>query len=148
MIDVENAVFNQIATTVRNSYLSTYPKLKVYGEYVEYPESFPCIALWQTDNYTYRRSQDENTREHHANVLFSTEIYTTGQGKKALAKELAGFIDLQFQDMGFTRTSMMVLPNVDRNAFRITMRHTAVVEAPIITTEDGEETQTFLIYRQ
>lgn len=148
MIDVENAVFNHIASSIRSTYLSTYPKMKIYGEYVEFPEDFPCISLWCTDNYTYRRSQDESSKEHHANVLFSTEVYTTGQNRKAIAKKLANAVDELFQDIGFTRSAMMVLPNVDRNAFRITMRHTGVVEAPITTTSNGVDTQTFLIFRE
>lgn len=149
MIDIENAVINSITLQLRTSYLSTYPGLKVYGEYVEYPESFPCVSLWMTDNYTYTRSLDEAHREHHANVLFTTEVYAIGQTRKAIAKQLANAVDLMFQDMGFTRTAMMVLPNADRNAFRITMRHQCVAEAPIITTDSqGVQTETYLIYRE
>lgn len=148
MIDVENVVFSSIATNLRNEYLPAYPKMKVYGEYVEFPEGFPCVSLWMTDNYTYRRSQDESRRENHANVMFTTEIYTTGPTKKAIAKKLANSVDVMLQDMGLTRSAFLVLPNVDRNAFRITMRHIGVVGQPFISTVDGEEVQTFHFYRQ
>lgn len=132
MINVENAVFNTVATSLRSAYASTYTDLKVYGEYVEFPEAFPCVSLWCTDNYTYLPSRELNdTDEHYANVMFTTEVYTVGASRKADAKLLANFVDKQFRDMGFTRTAMMVLPNVDRNAYRITLRHTGLVERPI-----------------
>ena len=149
MIDIENTVFNRIATALRTAYLTTYPGLKVYGEFVEYPESFPCVSLWVTDNYTYTRSQDADKQEHHANVMVTTEIYTVGDGRKDLAKKLAETVDTEMQDMYFTRTAMMVLPNVDRNAFRITLRHTAVVGQPASETDgNGNTTLTFLTYRE
>ena len=132
MIDIENAVFNTVATSLRSAYASTYADLKVYSEYVEYPEAFPCISTWMTDNYTYLPGRELNdTTEKYANVMFTTEVYTVGPSKKADAKTLADFVDKQFLDMGFTRAAMMALPNVDRNAFRITMRHTGLVERPI-----------------
>lgn len=149
MIDAENAVINNIILGLRNQFAAVYPGLKVYDEYVEYPESFPCVCVWCADNYTYTRSQDESSREHHANVMFTTEVYATGQTRKAITKKLANAVDEMFQDMGFTRQAMMALPNYDRSASRITMRHQGVVSAPIISDDgDGNETQTFLIYRE
>ena len=147
MIDVENAVFNRIATDLRNEYLTAYPDMRVYGEYVAFPDGFPCVSLWQTDNYTHLRTREiGDTTERYVNVTFQTEIYTVGQGKKALAKELADFVDSDYAAMGYTRTAMMVLPNVDRNAFRITLRHTALVERKMPLNGD-EETLISLSYR-
>lgn len=144
MIDIENAVFNTVASTLRTELLSTYPKMKIYGEYVEYPEDFPCVSLWCTDNYTHLASRElGTTAEKYADMMFTTEVYTVGDGKKALAKKLANRVDELLCGMGMTRSAMMVLPNVDRNAFRITMRHSGLVQAPI-----GDNTSlTSLIYR-
>jgi hypothetical protein len=75
--------------------------------------------------------------------MFTTEVYTVGPGRKALAKELADYVDGLYADKGLTRLAMMVLPNVDANAFRITMRHGGLVQAPT-----GDEEQLIsLIYR-
>lgn len=132
MIDVENAVFNTVATSLRSAFSSTYSDLKVYSEYVEYPEAFPCVSTWCTDNYTNLPTRELNdTDERYVNTMFTTEVYTVGASKKAIAKRLADNVDASFRGMGFTRTAMMVLPNVDRNAFRITLRHTGLVERPI-----------------
>ena len=144
MIDVENAVINRITTDLRTQFLTAYPQMKVYGEYVEYPEFFPCVSLWMTDCSVATTTREiGNTDEHYADVMFTTEIYTVGPGRKSLAKELANFVDGLYADMGFTRMAMLVLPNVDANAFRITMRHSGLAQAPI-----GDDNQLIsLIYR-
>lgn len=148
MIDIENAVFNKVATTLRSEYLSTYPKLKVYGEYVEYPEEFPCVSLWQTDNYTHLMSRTlDSNEDNYVNVMFTTEVYAIGQDKKAVAKTLANRVDELMLGMGFTRSAMMVLPNVDWNAYRITMRHTALVQRSINVGTGSEEELISLLYR-
>lgn len=144
MIDVENAVINTVATSLRSAYASTYTTMKVYGEYVEFPEAFPCVSLWCTDNYTHLPSRELNdTDEEYVNVMFTTEVYTIGASRKADAKLLADNVDASFRGMGFTRAAMMVLPNADRNAFRITMRHTGLVQKPI----GDNNTLTSLVYR-
>ena len=75
MIDIENSVFNTVASTLRTELLSTYPKMKIYGEYVEYPEDFPCVSLWCTDNYTHLSSRElGTTAEKYADMIIQTTI--------------------------------------------------------------------------
>lgn len=144
MIDVENAVINKVTTVLREEFLETYPKMKVYGEYVEFPESFPCVSLWCTDNYTHLPSRElGNTDEEYVNAMFTTEVYTIGPTKKAIAKTLADRTDALFREMGFTRVAMMALPNVDRNAYRITLRHSGLVQKPL----GDDESLISLVYR-
>lgn len=146
MIDIENAVFNKVATDLRAEFLSRYPKLKVYGEYVEYPEEFPCVTMWMADNYTDLRSRElHDTADRYVNVMFTTEVYAVGTGKKAITKELANFIDELMLEMGFTRSAMLILPNSDRNVGRITMRHTALAGRPLEV--GGEDELISLLYR-
>ncbi len=152
MIDIENVVFSTVAQALRDEYAETYPQFKVYGEYVEFPESFPCVSLWMADNYSFPGSFElGNVDEHHSNVMFQTEIATVGEGRKALAKELADKVDELMTGMGFSRAAMMVLPNADPNAFRITLRHTGIASAWLSSeTGDGNEATellTSLIYR-
>ncbi len=147
MIDIENVVFNRIATTLRTEFLSDYPDLKVYGEYVEFPESFPCVSTWMTDNYTHTQTLElANTDEHHANVMFTTEVYTVGQDRKALAKKLANRVDELFLGMGLARNAMLALPNADPNAYRITLRHTGIASA-FKSYGDAPDTLITTIYR-
>lgn len=148
MIDIENAVINPIITTLRTEYSSTYPGLKIYGEYVEYPESFPCVSIWMTDNYTHLATRTFNdTEDNYADVMFTTEVYAVGDSRKAEAKMFANRVDELMLGMGFTRSAMMVLPNADRTAFRITMRHTALAMKPINTGSGSDEELISLLYR-
>ncbi len=128
MIDIENIVFNTVATALRAQYLTEYPDLTVYGEYVPAPSSFPCVTVVEDDNYTYRRTQDEQLIEHNARVMYTVNIYTNNiVGKKGVAKKIADFVDLQMQNMKFTRTMRGQIPNEDRTIYRITMRYEAIV---------------------
>ena len=132
MIDVENAVFNTKATNMRTDYLATYPKLTLTTEYTEYPEEFPWIALWQEDNYTHLNTREiGSTDEHYVNAMFHTEIATIGNDRKTVAKKLANSVDALYRGMGFTRIAMLVFPNSGSNMYRITMRHSGLVERPI-----------------
>lgn len=148
MIDVENVVINDMTTALRTEFLNEYPGLKVYGEFVEYPETFPCVSLWCEDNYTNPGTREiDNTDEHYVRAMFHTEIYAVGNDRKAVAKELADSADKVYRDLGFNRIAMIPTPNIDPNAYRITMRHSGLVQRPIVNTVGNDEQFISLIYR-
>ena len=141
MIDIENKVFNDIAVPLREQFKGIY----VVGEFIDLPNSFPCVTLVEEDNYTYARSQDTSLQENHANIVYTVNIYSNkAKGKKTEAKEIADMIDNLMQDMKFTRTFRSQIPNTDRTIYRIIMRYTAVVSKGFM---DGE-TITHQIYRK
>lgn len=143
MIDIENLIVDKVNTAVA-PLLTKYPKLKVVSEYVEMADEFPLVSVVQTDNYTHLRSQDAALEEHEANVAFDVNVFTTGKNKKATAKLIANAVDEEMQDNLFTRVYFSQIPNVDRTVYRIVMRYTAVVAAPVV---DGD-TITFQMYRR
>lgn len=141
MIDIENKVFNDIAVPLREQFKGIY----VVGEYVDLPNSFPCVTLVEEDNYTYTGSQDGSLKENHATVVYTVNVYSNKtKGKKTEAKEIADVVDGLMQDMKFTRTFRSQIPNTDRTIYRIIMRYSAVVSKGI---EDGETT-TYQMYRR
>jgi hypothetical protein len=142
MIDIEAKVFTTVATAVRTE----YDTASVYGEAVEIPESFPCVTVEESDNYTYRDSQDTDLREHHANLMYTVNIYSNAPAyqKKLQAKRIFDLVDQTMQDMKFTRTSASQIRNVDRTVFRITARYIAVVGAG---KQDGDNT-VYQMYRR
>lgn len=150
MIEVENLVFNTVVTAVESAFSTDYPGLVCYGEYVAAPSSFPCVCLVEDDNYRYTSSDDEQLQEHHANLMYTCNIYTNNtDGKKMLAKTIADVVDDAMTGMKFTRTMMNQLPNIDRSIYRITMRYTAVVGEPItVSTEGNVTTTTYSVYRK
>lgn len=125
MINIENKVFNDIAQMLRTKYSG----ISVIGEYVESPSTFPCVTIVEDDNSTYLNSRDDSNVEHHANVMYSVNVYSNlVKGKKSQAKEIANDIDNAMMGMKFTRNMMSQVPNIDRTIYRITARYTAVVE--------------------
>ena len=142
MIDIENKVINDVFTAVRSAYSGAV----CYGEYVSVPAAFPCVTLYEADNSTYRRSQDDINQEHHAHVMYECNVYSDKQtGKKAEARAIAKLVDDTMQSMRFTRTYYSPMPNLDRTIFRITMRWEAVVGEPITTNQNDI---TYTMYRE
>ena len=121
--------------------MAAYPEASVYGEYIEIPASFPCICLVESDNYTYRETQDMDLLEHHANVTYELNVYSNkSNGKKSEAKAIMNLVDNEMQKMKFTRTMRNQIPNADRSIFRIVARYSAVVSK-------GKQIDTDTIYQ-
>ncbi len=124
MIDIENMVFDTISKAVK----AEYPNAAVYGEYVDIPAAFPCVTLVEEDNTVYRKTQDEEEREHHATLMYTINIYCNkANGKRAEAKAIAKIVDDAMQSLKFTRTVKNQIPNADRSIYRMILRYTAVV---------------------
>ena len=140
MIDIENVVFNKVATALRNE----YSDISVYGEYVSSPTSFPCVTLVEDDNYIYRRTQDTNV-ENHVNVMYTLTVYSNLEsGKKQEAKAIMAKADELMLGMNFTRTMRNQIPNEDRTIYRIVARYEAVVEKAATIGDDD----VYHIYRE
>lgn len=124
MIDVENMIFTRLADMLRSSFIN----ISVYGEYVELPATFPCVTIVEADNKVLRQTRDLSGIEHYAQVMYEINVYTNdANGKKSRAKTIAGAVDDEMSELGFTRTFRGQVPNIDRTIYRITLRYEAVV---------------------
>lgn len=133
MIDIENKVLS----VVREAVLAQYPTASVYGEYVEVPESFPCVTVTEDTNYTYVYTKDEQLAEHHAEVQYAVNVYSNKQtGAKLEAKAIMNIADNAMQSMKFWRTMTRQIPNVDRTIYRLIARYRAVVGEPTQVGDD------------
>lgn len=142
MIDIENKVLS----VVREAVLAQYPNASVYGEYIEVPESFPCVTVTEDTNYTYVYSKDEQLMEHHAEVQYAVNVYSNLQdGAKLEARKIMGIADNAMQSMKFWRTMTRQVPNVDRSIYRQIARYRAVVGEP---TEDANGNLIFQMYQK
>lgn len=134
MIDIETILFDKVARAVR----TFDDAIACYGEYVDAPEAFPCMCMYEIDNRTYARSRTLGETENHAQVTYEINIYTArNDGGKQQAKLIADVVDDALSGCLFTRTFRGNTPNIDRNIYRITMRYTAVVSKPGYLGEDG-----------
>lgn len=127
MINIESTVFNAIATELR----SQYDGISVYGEYVQAPESFPCVCIVEDDNYTPSELQSNTSLDMFAHINYTITIYTNntdGIGKKALGKEIADKVDDIMIRFRFRRIQKTQVPNIDRTIYRMVLRYQGVVQ--------------------
>lgn len=125
MIDIENEVFNHVSATLREKYTGIY----VVGEYVKTPPKFPCVSLVEMDNQTYQRTEDSGSSENHVSVMYEVNIYSNKTiGKKSECREIAAIIDEQMLALGFARTMLQPIPNLDdATIYRMVGRYSAII---------------------
>ena len=125
MINVENEIFSKIAESVR----AAYPSAFVSGEYVRTPSKFPFVSLIEMSNTAYDRTQSSGGLENHASLMYEVNVYSNKKsGKKSECKEIAALIDNELAALGFSRTMLQPIPNMDdATIYRMTGRYTAVI---------------------
>lgn len=125
MINIENQIFDIVATAIKNEYSDVY----VVGEYVKSPSQFPCISIVEMDNVAYDKTQSSDSRENHADITYEVNIYSNKtSGKKSECKAIASLIDNEFATLGFSRTMLQPILNVDDvTIYRMTGRYRGVV---------------------
>jgi hypothetical protein len=127
MIDIESAVFNQVATRVRE----VYPDVFMAGEYVKSPPSFPAVSLVEMENSTRVETIDSGSNENHVNVMYEVNVYSNKTvGKKSECKEIIALIDEEMLAMGFSRSTLTPVPNeYDSTIYRMVGRYRATVSS-------------------
>ena len=125
MIDVENLVIDTVSKAIK---ASAYQNTNVSSEYTDTPSSFPFVSIVEADNYTYRKTQDDDLKEHHTNVMYEINVYSNKtNGKKTEAKKIMEIVDTALQNIKFTRTVKQEIPNKDNTIYRIIARYEAVI---------------------
>lgn len=125
MIDIENELFTKIATALRAEFSGIY----VVGEYVNAPSKFPAVYIVEQDNTVNRMGRDTSGIENFADVMYQVDIYSNkNKGKKSECKAIAALVDEQFASLGFTRSFLNPVPNMDdATIYRMTGRWIATV---------------------
>ena len=127
MIDIENAVFNLVATKVRE----VFPDIFMAGEYVNSPPSFPAVSLIEMDNSIHTETVDSGSNENHVNVMYEVNVYSNKTaGKKSECKDIVALIDEEMTAMGFVRSTLTPIPNeYDSTIYRMVGRYRATVSS-------------------
>ena len=125
MIDYENEIFNAVATVVR----ARHPDIYMVGEYVKTPPKFPFVSLVEMDNQSYQRTEDSGSSENHVSVMYEVNVYSNKTvGKKTECKAIATLIDEQMLALGFARTMLQPIPNLDdATIYRMVGRYSAII---------------------
>ena len=127
IIDIENAVFDAVATAVRTKYSDIF----MTGEYVNSPSSFPAVSLVEMDNSIRESTIDSGSNENHANVMYEVNVYSNKTtGKKSECKTIISLIDIEMTAMGFVRVTLTPVPNeYDSTIYRMVGRYRAAVSS-------------------
>lgn len=125
MINIEEEIFNDVATEVR----AEFPDVYMVGEYVKTPSKFPFVSLVEQDNYIYTKTQTSLSDENHCQVMYEVNVYSNKiKGKKTECKNIMALIDSAMLHKGFTRTMMQPIPNIDdATIYRMVARYSGVV---------------------
>lgn len=125
MINVENEVYDNVHDSVK----AKFPNVNMTGEYVKSPSSFPHLSLIEMDNSVYTSTQTSDEYENHVEVMYEVNVYSNKtKGKKSECKEIMSLVDSTMLFLGFTRTMLQPIPNMDdATIYRMSARYKAVI---------------------
>lgn len=125
MINAENEIYDNVYDSVK----AKFPNVNMTGEYVKSPSVFPHLSLIEMDNTAYTRTQTSTAYENHADVMYEVNVYSNKtKGKKTECKDIMSVVDSVMLFLGFTRTMLQPIPNMDdATIYRMTARYKAVI---------------------
>ena len=125
MIDVNNIVFTNVATVVRDNHAGTI----VTGEYTRKPSKFPAVTLDEIQNVMVDWLEDSSNEEKFAGLGYKLRVCSNKQnGKKAEAREIFATADAEMRRMGFRRVSYTTTPEIYKSTiYEITATYEAIV---------------------
>lgn len=124
MIDIFNEVFTAVAVPLRDAFAG----IRVTGEYVQTPVSYPAVALDEISNIEVEA--DSSERERYNRVRYRVQVFSNRNiGKRAEARAIQTKVDELFRSMGFHRVSYSTTPDViDNTVYCITTMFSAVID--------------------
>lgn len=127
MIDVNNEVFTNVATSIRDNHLAT----TVTGEYTRKPSKFPTATLDEISNVAVDYLEDSSNAENFARVTYRLQVFSNKQtGKKAEARAIFATADAEMRRMGFRRVTYTTTPEIyESTIYCITATYEAIVSA-------------------
>lgn len=125
MIDIENELFTMLATLLRTE----FPGISVTGEYTKTPSVFPCVSIIEMSNTIHSATTTSSQSENHVDVMYEINVYSNKTAaKKSECKKIASVIDEKMLGLGFVRTMLEPIPNLeDSTIYRLLGRYQAVV---------------------
>lgn len=122
MIDYSNEIFNVVAVRLR----SIYSGIRVVGEYVQTPTTFPCVAVDETQNVPVHL--DSATENKYARVQYRIQVFSNLEsGKRAQARGIYSEADKVMQELGLVCKSYTTTPQIyNAEIYSITATYEAV----------------------
>lgn len=126
MIDIESDIFQAVSSVLRAQFAGIF----VSGEYVRDVATLPAVIIEEADNATLAITLSSAAMENHASLMYEVNVFSNKSvGRKSEAKSIMAVADAKFQELGFARSSMLTIPNLDdATIYRITARYVANVD--------------------
>lgn len=122
MIDYSNEIFNTAAKNLR----SLYSGIKIVGEYVESPAQFPTVTLDEIQNVPVHL--DSATTNKYARVVYRSQIFCNGEGKRKRAREIYDSLDQILMSVGLVAKTYSTTPAIyNSEIYCITATHEGVI---------------------
>lgn len=124
MIDVSNEIFDAVAKDLR----AAYNGIRVVGEYVATPTSFPCVTLDETSNTSV--FLDSGQQSKYAQVIYRVQVFSNRKsGKRAEARKIYSSVDEAMQRLGLYCVTYTSTPEIyNSEIYSITATYRAVVD--------------------
>lgn len=123
MIDKSNEIFNTVAKDLR----SLYTGVQVVGEYVETPAKFPTVTIDEIQNVPVH--MDSSKTNKYAKVIYRTQTFCNGEGKRGKAREIFNSLDQTLMGMGLIMKTYSTTPTIyNSEIYCITATHEAVID--------------------
>ena len=106
MIDYSNEIFHAVATDLR----STYPGIKVVGEYTLSPAAFPTVTIDEISNVAIHL--DSSLLPKYAEVQYRVQVFCNGNGKRAKAREIYGTVAARLSSLGLVGVTYTTTPTI------------------------------------
>lgn len=126
MLDFQNEIFTEVATSVRSKHEGT----TVTGEYTRSPSKFPTVTLDEIENVTVAELVDSSREEKYAGLGYRLQVFSnkTG-GKKTEARAIFATADEVMRRLGFRRVTYSVTPEIyDSTVYSIMATYEAIVD--------------------
>lgn len=126
MLDFQNEIFTDVATTVR----AEHEGVTVTGEYIRTPSKFPTVTLDETENITVASLVDSSDEEKFSGLGYRLQVFSNKVGgKKAEARAVFATADKKLCGLGFRRITYTTTPEIyDSTIYSITATYEAIVD--------------------
>lgn len=115
MIDVSDEIFNAVASAVR----AKHSPIAVIPENTSVPASFPCVAMDET--YNVPSHLDTSETESYASVTYRVQVFCSGDGKRAKAREIFNTVAETCHGLNLMRKTYTTTPDIyNSSVYQIT----------------------------
>lgn len=122
MLDFSNEIFTTVAKNLR----SLYTGVQVVGEYVETPAKFPTVTIDEIQNVPVHLDSSKTNK--YARVVYRSQIFCDGEGKRGKARAIFNALDQALMDMGLIMKTYTTTPSIyNAEVYCITATHEGVI---------------------